>query len=137
MDSSAKHAAYSGSLDRLWIRGAIAAALAVTVNVAIVVLAGSVGVAPGFRALTVPPVAFLSAAGTAGAAVTYPVIRRRSVRPERTFRRVVVAVLLVSFLPDLGLLVADETATPLGIGLLMLMHVTVAAICIRLIPDRR
>lgn len=126
----------AGPLDSVWFRGAVATAGAVAVNVSIVLLVGPTDLAPGFRALTVPPVAFLSAAGAVGAVVAYVLIRRRSSHPVRTFRRLAIGALLLSFLPDLGLLVVDDAATPLGVGLLMVMHVTVAAICIRLIPDR-
>ncbi|RKD94633.1 DUF6069 family protein [Halopiger aswanensis] len=116
------------------IRAAIATVLSVVVNVGIVAAAGAFDVAPGFQALTVPPVAFLSAVGAIGAVLVYLLLRRVSSSPDRTFRRVAVAVLVLSFLPDIGLLFADETATPLGVGLLMAMHVTVAAICIGLLP---
>ena len=126
----------TGPLGSVWVRGATATVGAVAVNVAIVLLAGLAGVAPGFRALTVPPVAFLSAAGAVGALVVYLLIRRRSRHPARTFRRVAIGALLLSFVPDLGLLVADDAATPLGVALLMAMHVTVAAICIVLIPEK-
>jgi hypothetical protein len=122
----------TGRLDSVWIRGALATAGAVVVNVGIVLLARTAGVAPGFQALTVPPVAFLSAVGAIGALVVYLVVRRRSKNPASTFRRVAIAALLVSFVPDLGLLVADDAATPLGVALLMAMHVTVAAICIQI-----
>ncbi|GAB3669638.1 DUF6069 family protein [Halopiger thermotolerans] len=121
------------------IRAALATVLSVAVNVLIVAAAGAFDVAPGFQALTVPPVAFLSAVGAIGAALVYLLCRRVSSTPARTFRRIAIAVLVLSFLPDIGLLFADETATPLAVGLLMAMHVTVAALCIRLLPggDRR
>lgn len=117
------------------IRAAIATGLSVAVNVVIVAVAGAFAVAPGFQALTVPPVAFLSAVGAIGAVLVYLLLRRVSSSPDRTFRRVAVAVLVLSVLPDIGLLLADETATPIGVGLLMVMHVTVAAICIGLLPE--
>lgn len=126
----------TGPLDSVWVRGAVAAGSAVAVNVALVLLAGLTDLAPGFRALTVPPVAFLSAVGAIGAVGAYLLIRRRSGHPARTFRRVAIGVLLLSFLPNLVLLVVDEAATALGVALLVVMHVTVAAICIGLIPVR-
>lgn len=126
----------TGPLGSVWVRGGNAAVAAVAVNVAIVVVAGLADLAPGFQALTIPPVAFLSAVGAAGAVGVYLLVRRRSNHPTRTFRRVGIGALVLSFLPDLGLLFVDDAATPVGVALLMVMHVTVAAICIGLIPDR-
>lgn len=122
-------------LDRLAVRSVAAVLLAVAVNVVIVVAVGELGVAPGFRALTVPPVAFLSAAGAVGATAVYWALTRLSDRPGRTFRRVAAAVLVVSFLPDLALLAVDDAATVAGVVVLMAMHVTVAAVCVALLPD--
>lgn len=126
----------TGWLDRLWVRGGVTASLAVAVNLVVVVLANSADVAPGFQPLSVPSVAFFSAAGAVGAAVVYHLLRGRSDRPVRAFRRIAAVVLVLSFVPDLGLLVSDEAATVLGVVTLMIMHVTVAAIAVWLIPGR-
>lgn len=53
------------------VRGGLAAVLAVLVNVTIVVGVGRFDIAPEFRALTIQPVAFLSALGAVGATVVY------------------------------------------------------------------
>jgi hypothetical protein len=111
-------------------RAAIAVVASVAVNVGIVLAADAAGVGDDFRALTIPPVATLSAAGVVGAAVVYRLLARRVEDPDRTFRRVAVAALAVSFLPDLGLLVGDPAATPVGVALLMVMHVVVAGACL-------
>lgn len=108
------------------IRVGVAVVVSVVVNVALVLLAGALDVAPGFRPLSVPPVAFLSAIGAVGAAVVYWLLGRVSETPDRTFVRVAAAVLLVSFVPDLGLLAADPAATVLGVLVLVIMHVVVA-----------
>jgi hypothetical protein len=122
------------ALDRLPVRGALAAVAAVAGNVALLVAANAIGVAPGFRPLAVPPVAFLSVAGVVGATVVYWFLRRRSSKPARTFRRVAGGVLVVSFLPDVALLFVDEAATVAGVVVLMAMHVVVAAACVALLP---
>ncbi|MDZ5811304.1 DUF6069 family protein [Halorubrum sp. AD140] len=111
----------------LTVRGALAVALAVLANVALVFVAEALAVAPDFRALTVPPVAFLSAVGAGGATVVYWLFGRFFGDAERVFVRVAAGVLLVSFVPDLALLAVDPTATPLAVVLLMAMHVVVAA----------
>jgi len=118
----------------LWLRTGLAVALSVAANAALVLLATAVDLAPEFRALTLPPVVTLSALGAAGAAVAYLILRRISDRPDRTFRALAAVVLVVSFVPDVGLLVADPAATVPGVLLLMVMHVVVAAACVWLLP---
>jgi hypothetical protein len=117
-------------------RGGIAVVLSVVANVLIVAGAQALGIAPDFRALTVPPVAFLSALGAVGATAVYWVLDRYSDRPERTFRRVAIATLVVSFVPDLALLAIDEAATVTGVAVLMLMHAVVAIVAIELLVGR-
>ncbi|WP_237560452.1 DUF6069 family protein [Halolamina rubra] len=112
----------------LLLRGGVAAAAAVLLNAAVVVAVGAAGVAPGFQPLTIPPVAFLSAVGAAGATGVYWLLHGRVDDVDRTFTRVAAAVLVLSFLPDVGLLFADPAATVAGVVVLMLMHVVVAAV---------
>ena len=117
-------------------RGGIAVVLSVLANVLIVVGAQTLGIAPDFRALTVPPVAVLSALGAIGATAVYWVLDRSVDRPARTFRRVAIATLVVSFLPDLALLAIDEAATVTGVVVLMVMHAVVAIVAIELLVGR-
>jgi hypothetical protein len=109
------------------VRAGVAIVLGVLVNVGIVLGANGLGVAPGFRPLSVPPVAFLSAVGAVGAVVVYQGFRRYVDRADHYFVRVAAVVLVLSFLPDVGLLVGDPAATVAGVVALMLMHVVVAA----------
>jgi len=109
------------------VRGTLAVVASVLVNAALVWALGAAGVAPGFRALTYPPVVFLSALGAVGATVVYVLLSRYVDDVDRTFVRVAAAVLVVSFLPDLGLLAGDPAATVPGVLALMVMHVVVAA----------
>lgn len=125
------------------MRGGLAVAVAVLANVVFVVGVGALGIAPGFSALTVPPVAFLSALGAAGATVVYWLLRRYAGdadRADRTFVRVAVGALVLSFVPDLALLRFDPAATPVAVVVLMVMHVVVAAVSVGLLvywrPDR-
>jgi hypothetical protein len=108
------------------VRGGLAVVLAVLANAALVVAIGSLELAPGFRALTLPPVVFLSALGAGGAAVVYGALRRYVSDPDRTFLRVAGVVLGLSFVPDIALLAGDPTATVVAVALLMIMHVVVA-----------
>lgn len=115
-------------------RGAVATALSLLGNLGLVVLADALGVAPDFQAIAIPPVAFLTTLGAAGATATYVALGRFTADPDRTFRRVAVAVLVLSFLPDLALLAVDDAATVAGVVVLMAMHVVVAGVCLALLP---
>ena len=121
----------------LAVRGIVAAAIAAVVNAGLVALATAADIAPGFRALTYPPVVFLSVVGALGAAVAYfLVLRRASGDPDRLFARIAAVVLVLSFVPDIGLLVSDDAATVVGVVLLMLMHVVVAAAAVAVLTGR-
>jgi hypothetical protein len=119
----------------LAVRGVIAAVLAVGGNLALLVAATSAGVGEGFRPFAAAPVVFLTVVGVLGAVGSYALLERRVSTPTTTFRLVTVAVLAVSFVPDLTLLVFDEAATVLGVLVLVLMHVVAAVVCIAVVPD--
>lgn len=109
------------------VRGGLAVVLAVLANAVLVVGVGSLDLAPGFRALTLPPVVFLSALGAGGATVVYWLLGRYVEAVDRTFLRIAGAVLVLSFVPDIALLAIDPTATVLGVVVLVFMHVIVAS----------
>jgi hypothetical protein len=111
----------------LLVRGGLAVVLATLANVGLVVAVSGLGVAPDFRPLAVPPVAFLSALGAAGATAAYWLANRYAADADRAFVRVAAVVLLLSFVPDVALLVTDPAATPLAAVVLAAMHVVVAA----------
>lgn len=112
------------------VRGALAVVLAVLANAVLVLAVDAIALAPDFRALTLPPVAFLSALGAAGATGVYALLGRYVADRDRTFVRVAVAALLISFVPDLALLWQDPAATVPAVVVLMLMHVVVAAVAV-------
>lgn len=112
------------------VRGGIAVVLSVLVNAALVIGAESVGLAPDFRAISLPPVVFLSAVGAGGAALVYWALGRFVETVDRVFVRVAGAVLLLSFLPDIALLALDPAATVPGVVVLVVMHVVVAAVSV-------
>jgi len=119
------------------LRGTAAAALSTLVNAGVVAVAQSADVAPEFRALTYPPVIVLTVAGAVGATVVYALLARRNGREtDQTFTRIAVAVLVLSFVPDIGLLVVDDAATAFGVVVLMAMHVVVAAASVALLTGR-
>jgi hypothetical protein len=109
------------------VRGGVALLAAVLVNAALVWVVGAVEIAPDFMALTYPPVVFLSALGALGATAVYALLGRFVDDVDRAFTRVATVVLVLSLVPDLGLLVGDPAATVPGVVVLMGMHVVVAA----------
>lgn len=119
----------------LTLRGGAAALLAVVVNSVLVAAAQATGIAPDLRALSYPPVVFLTVVGVAGATVVYWLLARRGGAVDRTFVRVAVVVLVLSLVPDVALLFADETATIPGVLVLMVMHVVAAAASIRFLTQ--
>ena len=123
----------TGSLVR---RGALAAVVASVANAALVLVVTSVGVAPGFRPLAVPPVVLFTVLGVVGATAVYWLVRRRAANPDRTFVRVASVVLVLSFLPDVGLLSADPAATVPGVVVLMAMHVVAAAVSVAVLTGK-
>jgi hypothetical protein len=112
------------------VRGGLAVVLAVLANAVLVVGVGALDLAPEFRALTLPPVAFLSALGAGGATVVYWLLGRYVKEVDRTFLRIAGAVLVLSFVPDVALLAIDPAATVLGVVVLILMHVIVAGVSV-------
>lgn len=89
-----------------------------------------------FPPLATPgPTIFFTAVSALGAIGVFAILRRLSDRPERLFRRIALAVLPVSFLPDLWLLSdgaagAFPAATPTGVAVLMVMHIVAAAMIV-------
>jgi low temperature requirement protein LtrA len=118
------------------IRGIVAAIVGAAVNAGLVAATGAAGIAPDFMALTYPPVVFLSVVGALGATVVYALLQRRSRDPDRTFARVAAVVLVLSFVPDVGLLVGDPAATVLGVVVLIVMHVVVASASVAVLTGR-
>ncbi|WP_439026514.1 DUF6069 family protein [Haloarchaeobius sp. DT45] len=116
------------------VRVVLVVVLSLVGNAILLAIAQSLSVAPGFRALAYPPVLFLTTVGAVGAAVVYWALTRRVENPGRTFTRIVVAVLALSFIPDFALLIEDSAATPAGVVVLMAMHVVVAVACVALFP---
>ena len=98
------------------IRGGLAILLAVLANVVLVLGVDALAIAPAIPALNIPPVAFLSALGAGGG--------------NRTFVRVAVIVVLLSFVPDVALLAIDPATTLPAVLVLMVMHVVVAAVSV-------
>ncbi len=111
--------------------GVVAAALAsLVVNTAIALAATSAhpsGPQTGLSAVHYAPLTVLGVlAGTAG----WAFIRRNSRRPREVLRVVVPLIVLVSFVPDMLLLVLLPTTTLVNVAALLSMHIAIAAITV-------
>jgi hypothetical protein len=109
------------------------------VNAALVTLLTVItGVDRGFQAIGVVPVALFTIAGMLAASAVFGVLQRRSWDPRRTWPRVATVALLVSWLPDLLLLVSPATpmgtATPAHVAILVLLHLPPFALAVRVLP---
>ncbi len=99
--------------------------LAIVVNVAIRTVAVSLlGIGEGFLPLGVGPTVFFTVVGMVGAVVVFGLMLRFAGRPVRLFRRVALAVLLVSLVPDVLVLFSGYMpgATVAGVFTLMVEH---------------
>jgi hypothetical protein len=120
----------------LWVGPlAIVAALAANAVVRAVLLA-VLDVPDTFTPLASPSFVALTIVGVLGAVIVFAVIGARAKRPITTFRKVAFWALLVSFLPDIGLLFGGGGMPPASLSNvlgLMLMHVVAYAISVSLL----
>ena len=87
-----------------------------------------------FLALNVPPTILFTLAGVLGAIGVFAWLGRRTPRPISRFTRVAAVVLVVSLLPDLGLLAAPMPGTSLAaVAVLMVEHLVAAAVSVGLL----
>lgn len=110
-------------------RGAITAALAVVVNVVIVLGVRTTGAVQPFAHLAYARVSLFTVLGVVGATLVYGLIRRRRERPDRDFAVVASVVLVLSWIPDLTFIPTVPGSTTGGVATLMALHATTAAIC--------
>ena len=122
---------------QFWRVGLLTLLAAVVINTVIALAAHILFmVAPTFVPLQVASVIPATAVAVTGALLVLALISRRSQRPVRLFRRIALLVLLVSIIPDLLLPVIGlypGTTLP-AIGMIMLMHLVTASLCITMAP---
>jgi hypothetical protein len=95
---------------------------------AIAAIAHAAGVAHSFRPLQLATFTALILAGVLAGGLGWQLVRTRAARPGRLLSRLVPAVLVLSFIPDLLLGISKGLdATWGGVAALMCMHVAVAA----------
>lgn len=111
-------------------RGFVALALSLVLNWAILAMVLGANLVAEFQALEFPSVTLLTTAGVVGATIVYGLLDRRYRNPNPLFVRVAIVVLLLSFIPDIALLLFDDDATVGAVAVLMFLHVPPALACI-------
>jgi len=105
------------------------AAVGAVIAVAVVALVARAAGAPsGFRQLQPGTYIPLVVLGVVAGAVGWEITTHRARDPRRTLSRLVPAVLLLSFLPDVLLGVSGSAWS--GVAALMVMHLAVAAVAL-------
>jgi hypothetical protein len=121
---------------RLWWVGLLAIISSVAANLLVLMLAVTIlGISPNFEELNgdgaVITVISLTALGVLGAVIVFALLARFARRPLLMFKRIATVALVLSFVPDVLLLVASEPgATAASVGVLMSMHVVAWAISV-------
>ena len=118
----------------LWV-GPLAVIASVAANVLLTMAAVRLfGLSSEFPPLAAGAIAMFTAVGVVGAVVVFALVARFSSRPITLFRRIALAVLLLSLLPDVAMLFSGEPgATPAAVVWLMMTHVVAAAISVALL----
>jgi hypothetical protein len=121
---------------KLWWVGVLAIITSVAANLLVLMLAVTIlGISPNFEELNgdgaVITVISLTALGVLGAVIVFALLQRFARRPILMFKRIAAVALVLSFVPDVLLLVASEPGTTLAsVGVLMSMHVVTWAISV-------
>lgn len=131
-------AAASSSIDRTALpkRGGVALVLSLLINYLLLTVILQLELVATYEHLAYTPVTLWTTVGVVGATVVYGLLHRWSETPDRTFVRVAIAVLLLSFVPDGALLVFDEAATVGAVTALAILHIPPAAVCIAVLTGK-
>jgi len=111
----------------MWQRWILALATSVLVNEVLRLAAvAAFSVPPTFQPITRPAVIFSTAVGTTGGAMVFSLLRRYVSHPLETFRKVALTVLVVSWIPDVLLLLSPPPQLPqpptAAVATLMVLH---------------
>jgi hypothetical protein len=116
-------------------QGAGALAIALAVNLVLGWIGLNQNLVESTEFFRYPAIVVWTLLGMSGATIVYGVLTRRSVTSDRTFVRVAAIVLVLSFIPDIGLaLFTDSVTTSEAIGL-MVLHVPPAVVAVLALPE--
>jgi hypothetical protein len=116
-------------------QGAGALAIALAVNLVLGWTALSQDLVASTEFFRYPAIVVWTLLGMGGATAVYGVLTRRAATPDPTFVRVAAVVLVLSFVPDIGLaLTADSVTASEAVGL-MVLHVPPAIVAVLALPE--
>jgi Family of unknown function (DUF6069) len=122
---------------RIWLGGLITIILAVFSNLILVWLAKLLlTIPPEFEPLQPLRVSIFTIVGVLGGVILYAILAAKAQHAIRTYQRVAWIVLILSFLPDIGLYFSNVMpgTTATAVIILMLTHVVAGLIAIYLLP---
>ena len=123
-------------LSRLVWVGPLAIVAATIANVVLQQLAVAVlRPDPAFLPLTLMPPIIFTVIGVLGAVIVYALVGRFARNPNALFRRIALVTLVVSFVPDILVLITgfNPGTTLANVVVLMLMHIVAWAITVELL----
>ena len=102
------------------------------------VLKAVIGFDGQFQPLQAGPIAIFTTLGVAAAGLVYALTVRFAMRPIPTYRRIALAALVLSIIPNLGLMFNPAAApfpggSALNFGLLILFHVVAAVAAVQVL----
>jgi hypothetical protein len=124
------------ALNRLFWVGPLAIVAATLANVLLQQIAVAVlNPDPAFLPLTLLPPIIFTVVGVLGAVIVYALVGRFTRTPEPLFRRIALVTLVVSFIPDILMLITgfNPGTTAANVAVLLLMHVIAWAITVELL----
>jgi hypothetical protein len=121
---------------RLWWAGPLTVAVALAANAVVrTVAVGLFEISPQFHNLAWMHFTWTTSAAVSSAVLVFAVIALYAEHPASVYRRVALAALVVSFLPNVWLLLSDVPGgSPAAHATLIVMHIVDAVICIYLLP---
>lgn len=135
-NASAIQSATRPALRRLVWVGPLAIVAATAGNVILQQLAvAALQPDPAFMPLTLMPPIFLTVIGVLGAVLVYALVGRFARNPIPLFRRIALVTLVVSFIPDIMMLVTNFNpgTTLANVVVLILMHIVAWAIAVEML----
>lgn len=129
----------TGAGRRIWLAGIIAVVAAIAANLIVrALLFAWLDLPAGFPPLQPGAIIFFTIVGVGLGAVVYAMVARRSMQPARTFTWIAITALVVSILPNLGLMLNPAAGpfpggSPLAYGILILFHIIAGFIAIGVI----
>ncbi len=117
------------------LRGVGALVVAVLANGILLTVVLQTNAVQRFQPLNYTSVIVLTSVGLLGATVVYWLLVQWKRDPDRYFAWIAIIVLVVSFIPDVGLLYVDPQATIAGVVVLMAMHAIAAGVAIGVLTE--